>query len=183
MIDFLIQKVFLSGIPQGTVLGPLLFIIYINDLPEVCSNLSKMFLFADDAKMYKCITITSDCEKLNNSGQQIYDWSEKWCMKLNVAKCKVLTIKGRDENNFTYSFNNLTTLEHVDHIKDLSVIIDSDLSFDLYIPEKVNKVFQMLGIINRNFVDIDEKTFLLLYKTMVRSHLEFLLLQSGILIK
>src|SRR2546425_8682789 len=62
-----------SGIPQGTVLGPLLFIIFINDLPEVCSNLSKIFLFADDAKLYKCISNMSDCVKLNDSGQCIFD--------------------------------------------------------------------------------------------------------------
>ena len=95
------QKV-LSGIPQGTVLGPLLFIIYINDLPEVCSNLSEIFLFVDDAKIYKCISDLSDCEKLNSSSQNIYDWSEKWCMKLNVDKCKVLSIKGKAQNKNTY---------------------------------------------------------------------------------
>ena len=97
-------------------------------------------------------------------------------MELNVDKCKILSIKSRDENNFAYSFNkynNSFALEHVDHIKDLGVIIDSDLLFDLHISEKVNKAFQMLEIINRNFVDTDEKTFLMLYKTMVRSHLEF----------
>jgi len=55
----------------------------------------------------------------------------------------------------------------------LGVIIDSELSFDLHITETVNKAFQMLGIINRNFSDMDETTFILLYKTMVRSHLEF----------
>ena len=153
-----------------------MFIIFINDLPEVCSNLSKIFLFADDAKVYKCISNMSDCGKLNDSGQCIFDWSEKWCMKLNVDKCKILSIKGKDENKFNYTFskdNNSFTLEHVDHIKDLGVIIDRDLSFDLHISEKVNKAFQMLGIINRNFADIDENTFLLLYKAMVRSHLEF----------
>ena len=153
-----------------------MFIIFINDLPEVCSNLSKIFLFADDAKVYKCISNMSDCEKLNDSGQCIFDWSEKWCMKLNVDKCKILSIKGRDENKFNYTFskdNNSFTLEHVDHIRDLGVTIDRDLSFDLHISEKVNKAFQMLEIINRNFSDIDENTFLLLYKAMVRSHLEF----------
>src|SRR6267154_1138467 len=97
-------------------------------------------------------------------------------MKLNVDKCKISSIKGRDENKFAYSFtkcDNSFALEHVDHIKDLGVIIDGDLSFDQHISEKVNKAFQMLGIINKNCVDFDEKTFLLLYKTMVRSHLEF----------
>src|SRR5437867_5762571 len=97
-------------------------------------------------------------------------------MNLNVDKCKILSIKGRNENKFNYTIskdNNSFTLEHVDHIKDLGVIIDRDLSFDLHISEKVNIAFQMLGIINRNFADIDENTFLLLYKAMVRSHLEF----------
>ena len=92
-----------------------------------------------------------------------------------LINAKILSIKGKDDNKFAYGFNNCNTnfvLENVDHIKDLGVIID-DLTFDLHISEKVNKAFQMLGIINRNFVDIDETTFLLLYKTMVRSHLEF----------
>ena len=166
----------LSGIPQGTVLGPLLFIIFINDLPDACTNLSKIFLFADDAKLYKCISDISDCEKLSDSGQHLSDWSEKWCMKLNVDKCKVLSVKRKDGIKFPYGFskcNNNFALEHVDHIKDLGVIIDKDLCFDLHISEKVNKAFQMLGIINKTFVDIDIITFLLLYKTMVRSHLEF----------
>src|SRR6266516_375614 len=110
--------------------------------------------------MYKCISNIAECEKLNDSGQSIFDWSEKWCMKLNVDKCKILQVKGRDENKFTYTFskcNNSFTLEYVDHIKDLGVIIDRDLSFDLHISEKVSKAFQMLGIINRNFADIDDR--------------------------
>ena len=172
------SKHVLSGIPQGTVLGPLLFIIFINDMPEVCVNLSNIFLFADDAKIYKCISDRDDCKKLNMSCQNVFDWSEKWCMKLNVDKCKVLSIKSKTNTNFDYGFNknnNYFVLEHVDCIKDLGVNIDSDLSFDAHISEKVNKAFQMLGIINRNFCDVhvDERTFLLLYKSMVRSQLEY----------
>ena len=170
------EKRVLSGIPQGTVLGPLLFIIFINDLPEVCSILSNIFLFADDAKIYKSISNISDCATLNTSCQNVFDWSEKWYMKLNVDKCKVLSIKNKSGINFDYGFNkdnNFVVLEHVDHMKDLGVVIDNELTFDQHISDKVNKAFQMLGIINRNFSDLDEQTFLLLYKTMVRSQLEF----------
>src|SRR6266516_4074946 len=117
-------------------------------LPEVCSNLTKKKLFADDAKMYKSISNIYDCGILNDSGQRIFEWSEKWCMKLNVDKCKILSVKGRDENKFTYTFskcNNSFTLEYVDHIMDLGIIIDRDLSFDLRISETLaNKAFQML---------------------------------------
>ena len=90
--------------------------------------------------------------------------------------CKILSVKGKDENKFSYGFNKCNTnfaLERVDHIKDVGVIIDKDLSFYLHISEKVYKAFQMLGVINRNFVDMDKKTFLLLYKLMIRNHLEF----------
>jgi len=48
------------------------------------SQFKQYFLFADDAKIYKCISTISDCEELNNSGQNVFDWSEKWCMKLNI---------------------------------------------------------------------------------------------------
>ena len=88
----------LSGTPRETVSWPL-FIISINDLLEVCNDLSKKFLFADNAKLYKCISDISDCESLNNSCQHIFNWSEKWCMKLNVDKCKVLSIKEKIKTN------------------------------------------------------------------------------------
>ena len=58
--------------------------------------------------------------------------------------------------------NNFVVLEHVDHMKDLGVVIDNELTFDQHISDKVNKAFQMLGIINRNFSDLDEQTFLVL---------------------
>ena len=170
------SKSVLSGIPQGTVLGPLLFIIFINDLPDVCNALSKIFLFADDAKLYKCISDISDCEQLNKSCQEVFDWSEKWCMKLNIEKCKVLTIKRSKNDHFNYGFTNSNddlVLQNVDSMKDLGVIIDCELNFELHISEKVTKAYQTLGILRQNFSDADKFTFLLLYKTMVRSHLEY----------
>ena len=97
-------------------------------------------------------------------------------MRLNIEKCKILSIKGNADCNFNYCFNTCKesfVLEKVEYIKDLGVVIENDLSFDMHISEKVNKAFQMLGIINRNFIDVDVKTFMLLYKSMVRSHLEF----------
>ena len=86
-----------SGIPQGSVLGPLLFVIFINDLPQFCGNSSELFLFADDAKIFKHIIDVNDSTVLNNYGQELYNWSEKWLMKLNLDKCKILTL-GRSKN-------------------------------------------------------------------------------------
>jgi len=173
------QKPVQSGIPQGSVLGPLLFVIYINDLPSACGDSSNLFLFADDAKMYKCIKSIVDYTNLNNTCKELFSWSERWMMKLNVSKCKVLslcrsnnTIKKYDYG-FTGPEGGIVLLEHENLIKDLGVIIDPDLTFDEHIHEKINVASKMLGIIRRNFVDLDKNSFLLLYKSLVRSHLEY----------
>ena len=98
-------------------------------------------------------------------------------MKLNINKCKVLSVGHKPSKDFKYGFSQLdggfSELEHVNVMKDLGVSIDSDLSFVSHVNEKVNKAFQMIGLINRNFINIDKVTFLLLYKNMIRRHLEY----------
>jgi len=173
------NKKVLSGIPQGSVLGPLLFVIYINDLPSVCDSSSNLFLFADDAKLYKSITTNSDCNILKRVCQDLFNWSEKWLMKLNVAKCKVLSLCRNTSRivKYDYGFDvpgqGHVMLEHDTIVKNLGVLIDSDLSYHEHIQDKINVANKMLGIIRRNFVDLDKFSFLLLYKALVRSHLEF----------
>jgi ribonucleases P/MRP protein subunit RPP40 len=171
-----------SGIPQGSVLGPLLFVVYVNDLPSSC-NLCPLFMFADDSKLYKHIQTNSDHVVLQNNCQNVYAWCKEWLMTLNTGKCKVLTVcrNANNSDKFEYGFqcdtNNgdtqIVKIEHVDSMIDLGVTIDSGLSFDQHIHEKVNKAYKILGIIRRNFVDIGKDVFLLLYKSLVRSQLEF----------
>ena len=170
-------KPVISGIPQGSVLGPLLFVIYINDLPISCNANGDLFLFADDAKLFKHISCIEDSVCLLEDCQSLYDWSERWLMKLNIKKCKVLSIGQKSSSVFKYGFNTTGSgfdeLEHVDEIKDLGVIVDSDLSFVSHINDKISKAYQMIGIFNRNFKNLDKVIFLMLYKSMVRSHLEY----------
>ena len=96
-------------------------------------------------------------------------------MKLNINKCKVLTV-GRSKNvnsckyEFLISATDTIELEHVVTMKDLDVTIDSELSFKDHIYDKINKAFQMLGIIKRSFEDLDCFSFWMLYKCLVRSH-------------
>ena len=169
----------LSGIPQGTVLGPLLFIIFINDLPEACQSLAKLFLFADDAKLYKSVTSLSDSLILNQCCQKIFDWSNNCGMMLNVEKCKFLHISKHKtplvNSNYSFVLENGKTvlLENVLKIKDLGVTIENDLTFDTHIYDKIKIANKMLGIINRNFSNLDKVSFVLLYKSLVRSHLEY----------
>src|SRR6266516_1034733 len=100
-------------------------------------------------------------------------------MKLNISKCKVLSLCRNSTNIIKFDYGivlpdlGLVLLNHEYMIKDLGVLIDSDLSFDQHIHDKINTASRMLGIIRRNSVDLDKKSFLLLYKSLVRSHFEY----------
>ncbi len=169
-------KSVLSGIPQGSILGPLLFIIYINDLPEVCDKNSDIFLYADDAKIYKHIKSFEDHNILQDNITNVQLWMDKWLMELNVDKCKVVSFGRHINENWNYHLNNNgidIDLERLDKIKDLGVNFDSLLTFKDHIHEKINKANSMLGLIKRNFIYFTSDTFVLLYKSMVRSHLEY----------
>ena len=167
-----------SGVPQGSVLGPLLFVIYINDLPEVCRDLSFLLLFADDAKLYRALNSDIDHTLLQESFQKVSRWATEWCMNLNVSKCKVLSLSANKSNKVLYDYSlssdgNTNTLENVNSISDLGVTVDTELSFSIHIYDKINKAYQMIGIINRNFSNLDTKSFMLLYKCLVRSVVEY----------
>ena len=170
----------LSGIPQGSVLGPLLFVIFINDLPDVNCGLCNTLLFADDAKLYKYISGIGDATILSGCCENFSAWSKYWLMSLNVDKCKVLTITNKQSANIidfkyciTSSLGIPVELEHIKDCKDLGVIFDTSLSFGNHIQEKTNTAFKMLGLIKQNVKDLDFASFILLYKTLVRSHLEY----------
>jgi len=91
---------------------------------------------------------------------------------LNISKCKQVSFGRYTENIEHYSINNVE-LENVDSIKDLGVLFDSHLKFRLHIRDNINKAYIILGIIRRNFTFLNKDSFLALYKSMVRSHLEY----------
>ncbi len=169
-------KEVLSGVPQGSILGPLLFIIYVNDLPDVCHNLANIFLYADDAKLYKHIKNYEDHMKLQDSIKSLQDWMDEWKLNLNVEKCKVVSYGRKTDLNWKYYLVHdgvNKELEVLNEIKDLGLTFDSQLTFRNHINEKINKANSIMGIIKRNFIYFKPDTFILLYKSMVRSHLEY----------
>ena len=110
-----------SGVPQGSVLGPCLFLFYINDLPNGLA--SKVRLFADDAISYMTIDNQQDAHNLQQDLNRIGEWAKKWTMVLNTEKCKVITIsRKRNKIQHVYHLNN-TPLETVTSAKYLGVTI------------------------------------------------------------
>ncbi len=159
-----------SGIPQGTVLGPTLFVLYINDMPD--DIISQVYLFADDTKVFSPISKNTPPDILQEDLNRLTQWSEKWLLLFHPEKCKVLRIGNRTDPPYDYTINT-TKLEHVRDEKDLGVIIDNSLKFQEHINNKVNKANSIMGAIRRSFKYLDAESFKKIYKGIVRPHLEY----------
>ena len=158
-----------SGVPQGSVLGPLLFIIYINDLD--LGLISKISKFADDTKMGVNANDKESIKQLQIDLDKIGEWSQKWQMPFNVEKCKVMHI-GYKNTNADYSLLG-KKIESCNEEKDLGVIISKDLQFSKQCTEVEKKAQKLLGYIKRQFNTRKKDTILTLYNALVRPHLEY----------
>ena len=160
----------LSGIPQGSILGPVLFTIFINDLPDCVESSCKVF--ADDTKIYNK---TKNNRLLQNDLNKLQDWTNIWNLYFNTDKCKVMHV-GKDNPYVTYTMEKKNTSSPVtvcEFEKDLGVTFDKDFAFDRHIQNCTNKANQVIGLIKRTFVNIDRDIFIKLYKALVRPHLEY----------
>ena len=159
-----------SGIPQGSVLGPLLFVIFINDLPDQVK--SDMFSFADDTKLFRRISTKLDEEILQKDINEMLKWADKWQLEFHPDKCVKMSINNKESDNRTYNMHDIT-LMNVKQEKDIGVIVDDQLKFEEHMYEKIKKANNMMGLIRRSFIHLDEEMFLNLYKALVRPHLEY----------
>ena len=161
-----------SGVPQGSVLGPTLFIYYINDLPTVVTALIK--IFADDTKAYKAIRSLIDKNILQKSIDNMVEWSDIWQIGFNGSKCKVLHIgKNNPCYEYTIKENGVTkTLDTTESEKDLGVFIDPLLSFKDHILFIVKKARSLSGLIIRSIEYKCIDNMVPLFKSIVRPILE-----------
>ena len=162
-----------SGVPQGSILGPLLFLIYINDLPDMCK--SSVYMFADDTKLFRQIKSKVDNQHLQDDINTLCNWSSKWLLKFNEDKCKILSLNQRFHKTYYMSSNAQlkSCLKSTSCEKDLGIFIDKKLDFNYHITQIVKAANQKLGIIKRSFNYLDNNMFLKLYKALIRPQIEY----------
>lgn len=160
-----------SGVPQGSVLGPLLFLIFINDLPTNISSCIR--LFADDCVIYRTITSSADHVALQSDLDLVSSWCNKWLMSLNTTKCKIMSISRKNSlSSFSYKINNIEVSRTTSY-KYLGVIIDSKLSWSSHITSICSKASKTLGYLRRNLHYSTLSIRRLAYLTFVRPQLEY----------
>ena len=157
-----------SGVPQGTILGPLCFLLFINDLPERVTSIIK--LFADDCKLYRKIKKKSDCYKLQQDLNQLSAWSNEWLLDFSVEKCSVLRVKSRVDYPY---FIKGERLSEVEQQKDLGITVSNDLKPNKHITSIVKKANQRLAMIKRCFSNRSPEVIISLYTTLIRPILEY----------
>jgi hypothetical protein len=161
----------LSGVPQGSVLGPLLFTIFINDLDIATSDVELLLKFADDTKISRVINSDMDRAGLQAALDRLMDWSDRWGMKFNVSKCKVMHM-GRNNAKNDYVMAG-SVLEKTREEKDLGVLVQDTLKPASQCAKAAKTALTVLGQITRAFRYRDKKVFIQLYKQYVRPHLDF----------
>ena len=163
-----------SGVPQGSVLGPTLFIYFINDLPTTCLN-TKMKIFADDTKVYNEINGDKDVEQLQNAIDSMYEWTQKWLLNFNKEKCKVLHLgKNNPKNKYHIGTGEQTIpLDITELEKDLGVYVDPNLDFKEHVKKTVKKASYTSYKILKNFTYRDANILIPIFKSLVRPILEY----------
>ena len=163
-----------SGVPQGSLLGPILFVIFIKDLPDILPDETLAALYADDTKLYKSITSIGDCENLQQALTELDQWNRENNLDFNDSKCKVLTITRR-KLPLTYAYHmNSKELSRVHKEKDLGVYINDNSSWHNHVDAITAKGNKMLGMLKRACPLLtDTKVRRTLYLTLVKSQLSY----------
>ncbi len=161
-----------SGVPQGSVLGPLLFLIYINDLAKQTD--ATVRLFADDCVMYSSIKNTTDCEGLQHDLDLLHQWEKRWLLKFNVKKCNVLRATHAKTREVAFDYNiGGTPLEITKSTTYLGVELSKDLKWNSHVDKTRAKGTQMLGVLRRNLKFCPQEIKDKAYKVYVRPTMEY----------
>ena len=166
----------ISGVPQGSVLGPLLFLIYINDINELVLSMgSKLVLYADDILLYHPIVSESDYTLLQLDVDALGIWSLLNHLSFNIKKCKTMVLSRKKQRTQSLPIILLgSQLDKVDSIKYLGLTIQSDLTWTKHIQNICSKARRLIGLLFRQFYHYAEpSTIKTLYLALIRPNLEY----------
>ena len=155
-----------SGVPQGSVLGPLLFIVYIDDIVLIYPGDINFKLFADDLKLYSSVQPSAVSSELHMVLPLLENWCHIWQLQVNISKTFVIHL-GPNNPRLSYSFDN-NSIKSTESIRDLGVEVDEAIKFDLHISNVVKKAFCRVGTLFRGFSTREPNILLKAYKTYIR---------------
>ena len=168
-----------SGVPQGSVLGPVLFLLYVNELPRLIHSRVKMF--ADDMKLYRAICSDRDTKLLQQDLDTLSLWADTWLLKFNISKCKVMHC-GASNRKATYNIKQdgvPEPLEETHQEKDLGVMVENTLKPTLHCNKAANRGMFALKQIKGTFGMLRKKNFKPIYNAFVRPHIEYCIQAVG----
>ena len=178
------MKAICNGVPQGSILGPLLFLVYINDF----SNASKAFnflMYAGDTTLYCCLEdIKSDNKEqvLNNELQRVYSWLNANKLSLNVRKTKYMTFRKYEKNHIGKLNLRISndTIEHVNEFNFLGLHLNSKLNWDTHANIIEKRISRAVGIIIKMQLIFHGTVLLSIYNALILPHINYCLLSWGV---
>ena len=161
-----------SGVPQGSHCGPILFVLFMNDLPDVIKS-CKLLIFADDVKIFHTVETSIDSKGIQDDLNNFLKWCSINGLRVNSKKCFIITFARIQNKTVEKYVMGSDELERVDFIKDLGVIFDKELSFVQHVTKISLRALKSLGFICRTAKHFSINTLKKLYCSLVRSHLEY----------
>ena len=172
----------IRGVPQGTVLGPILFLIFINDIAN-CVSHSTLRCFADDTKICRSISDLNNVHELQSDQEEVTKWSARNNMALHEDKFEYICHLANKRNplhqlpsaheHFQYTTSTGNILTPVDQLRDLGITVSNDLSWTSHIRSSCDKARKMAAWVFSVFHTRNTGVMLTLYKSLVRSYLEY----------